>query len=75
MAHHILPGSLEIDGTRVTAGVHVGEHEWDTKDLRYVTVDWALHQNIATLGELLSYAYDNSEGSLTKHDFKMKGAS
>lgn len=38
-------------------------------------VDWALHQNIATLGELLSYAYDNSEGSLTKHDFKMKGAS
>jgi hypothetical protein len=72
MAHQLLPGSLSVEGTTVTAGVHTGSSEWDIQNLRYVRFDWEKHDRVSKLIDLLGYTYDNSEGCLAKRTFKMK---
>lgn len=72
MTHFVLPGSLEVSGGVVTAGVHVGAHEWDIKGIRYVSGEVAgFGDKAATVGEFLGLIYDNSTGSLTHGDFKV----
>jgi hypothetical protein len=72
MPHHILPGSLEVDGTTVVAGVHTGAHEWDVQNtgLRYIRA--SMVGGAGTLMDLLAKTYDNSEGCLITHTFKMR---
>jgi hypothetical protein len=71
--HWLLPGSLTIDGDKVSAGVHSGKHEWDVAgDLRFVEgyISKAPDKNIL-LEDWLFQIYENSTGSLTHDDFRM----
>lgn len=72
MPHHVLPGSLEVKGTTVVAGVHTGAHEWDLQGtgLRYIQA--SITGGSGTLLDLLAKIYDNSEGCLLAGTFKMR---
>lgn len=70
--YQVVPGSLELKGGMVTAGVHTGSHEWDVKNLRYVRADMTkVTDKNRTLISILSEVYDNSTGCLMKKTFKM----
>lgn len=71
-AHHILPGSAEIDGTIVTAAVHTGPNEWTPQNLRYVQADIFKGKKTDSVLSFLADVYDNSEGCLVKGNFKTK---
>ncbi|MCZ7862537.1 hypothetical protein O9X98_14275 [Agrobacterium salinitolerans] len=72
--HHIVPGSVEMDGTTVTAAVHTGQNEWTPQNLRYVRADISTGAKTDSVLSFLAGVYDNSEGCLVKGDFKMKQA-
>lgn len=72
MKYKILPGSLEMDGTVVTAGVHTGPEDWKQENLRFVRIDWSEHKDVKNVGDLLAHAYENSEGCIINGDFRMK---
>lgn len=65
--HQIVLGSIEVDGSWVTGGVHTG----GLKDLRYVRADITTGQPGDTVLSLLSRTYDNSTGCLIKNSFKL----
>ena len=67
---HILPGSLEVDGTIVTAGVHAGGSDWNVVGLRYLQLEKEDWQEGDVLIQALDRLYDNSTGSLLTGDFK-----
>ncbi len=70
-AHHVLPGSMEINGKRITAGVHKGAHEWDIQEIRFVTVDTTGADPSEKLIDLLARVYENSTGCVSFRTFKM----
>lgn len=72
MTHHILPGSLELSGNIVRAGVHTGPSEFVTENLRYVSGDGSKGLPDDTLVSFLTRIYENSEGCIVHRDFKMK---
>lgn len=72
--HHILPGSIEMDGSTVKAAVHTGPSEWTPQNLRYVQADISAGKKGGSVLSFLANIYDNSEGCLLNGDFKMKAA-
>lgn len=70
--YHIFPGSLELSGTIVTAGVHTGPSEFVPENLRYVSGDGAKGLPDDTLNSFLIRIYETSEGCIARGDFKMK---
>lgn len=68
---HILPGSVEVNGNIITAGVHEGSNEWDLKNLRYIEGDTSKANKGEKLLEFLSRIYDNSTGCLIHKTFKV----
>lgn len=69
MSKFVLPGSIEVSGTWIIAGVHSGSNEWDIKNLRYIKADFSGVEKGTTMIELLSSVYDNTTGCLIKGDF------
>lgn len=73
MAHHIVPGSFEMDDDGIIqAGVHTGPSEWEMNNVRYVRVDAGTAEPGETVFGLLVRTYKNSTGCLINHDFRMK---
>jgi hypothetical protein len=62
--HHVLPGSIEMDGTIVKAAVHTGPSEWTPQNLRYVQADVSAGKKGDSILPFLANVYDNSEGCL-----------
>ena len=72
MAHHILPGSFELNGAIAIAGVHTGANEWDVKDLRYVRCDLSsVKDKTRSVSDVFGEVYDNSTGCMVEGDFKL----
>ncbi len=64
MAHYILGGSLEQDGTLFTAAVHTGPSEWKPENLRYVRAELDHGRIGDTVQSLLFRTYDTTVGCL-----------
>jgi len=69
--HHIMGGSLEVEGTTVTAGVHVGPNEWVPTNIRYIQAEVSEMIPGETLGEFMGRIYENSTGCLVRGTFQM----
>lgn len=71
--YQVVPGSLEVDGSTVTGGVHTGPSEWQVENLRYVRADLStVTEKERTLVDILSETYDNTVGCLLQGGFKWK---
>ena len=71
--HQVLPGSMEVNGTIINAGVHTGAHEWDVQNIRYVTVDTSkIADKTRSIQSVLSEVYENSVGCLVTGGFALK---
>ena len=68
----ILPGSFEVDGRTVTAGIVEGNHSFDVTGgkLRYIEANTSDMKPDDTVESLLFRVHDNSTGCLIKGDFK-----
>lgn len=66
----MLPGSAEVDGNVLRAGVHTGNSEWDIQNLRYIEVPTSEMREGENVGQFLGRIYEDSTGCLVKHDFK-----
>lgn len=70
--YQVVPGSLQVDGTILTAGVHNGASEWDIKNVRYLRADLSLiTDKNRTMIDILSEVYDNSVGCMVNGGFKL----
>ena len=68
--HQVLPGSMEVNGLIVQAGVHTGTHEWDIQNIRYVRVDTStITDKTRTIQSVLSEVYENSVGCMVNGGF------
>ena len=72
--HHIMGGSLEINGTTVTAGVHVGPNEFVPTNIRYVQGDTSDSLPGETVVQFMGRIYENSTGCLVRGNFRMNQA-
>lgn len=72
--YQVVPGSLTVEGSIVTAGVHTGPTEWQVENIRYVRADLSsVADRNRTLVDILSETYDNTVGCLVQGGFKSKG--
>ena len=68
--HQVLPGSLELNGSIIRAGVHTGASEWDVQNIRYVRADLTtITDKTRTMESVLSEVYENSVGCLVHGGF------